>query len=95
MNVSFKIFLFNLKTLFSIGEDPKSNVAVSSDEEDSIVTNYNHPIVTFNPQKFEHFPSSIFIPSLTDNFQSKTTNLQRRPYIFSLPTVVEDINDEI
>jgi len=90
MNVKLKIFLYwNLKKFFFIGEDPKSNVAVSSDDDDSIITNCNTPILTYNSKKFDHFIS------LNDKSQSAKSNLQRRPCSFSLTPVVEDINDEI
>jgi len=95
MNVRFKIFLFNLKTLFLTGEDPKSNVAVLSDEDDSVITNCNNPILIYNPETSDHSSSPIFLPSSNDNSKSKPINLQRHPYSFSLAPVVEDINDEI
>jgi hypothetical protein len=73
------------KTSFFIGEDPKSNVAVSSDEDDSIITNCNNPIL-HNVAKSDHFASPVFIPNQPSS---------RRPYNFCLPPVVEDITDEI
>jgi hypothetical protein len=75
-----KIFPSKKKILFVIGEDPKSNVAVSSDDdESSLITNCNNSLLN-------QFVSPIFIPNQSSPWRS---------YNSYLPPVVENTTDEI
>ena len=76
-------------------------MAVSSDDDDSIITNCSNPLLTFTAPRqtssMDQFASPVFIPQQCSSSSSSTNDYAHRfvPFHSDLPPVVEDANDDM